>query len=561
MRGGKIRAPPRGGAGGETERLAAEAQQMSDKLNALRAQMSREKQKREAAETTRGVGGARWGSSGGDRGGIRAYGREAREKAGATNRAPRAARPARSPAAGDRAAAAAAAPPRVFGASKGYWSRPVAEWSVADAADWLETTAKLPQYAAVFAANDRAAKGCEIPNFKGSYLGRFPLANEIGGAELLDLGLDDLDYLEIKALAHRKKLLKGVAELNVANRNGQVLRALSRGDDGPPTGLDGTSPLKPASVPADGRGPSPRKARVGGALGAPAPKDPFAPGDAYEALPPSPPRSRRVAAEVAPAKQPLHWSAAAPLAETQVSGGALDVNGGDRAPRGLLDGAGAAGGWSNPADLDVGGGSSLLLDEQAEQEAFKRAVEEWRSGGKENVAAESPTKPAFAPEQSLLNGTFDEAAEQRSFKEAVMSWRTGGDSPPKQAPPVARVASGDGSPSKLGKSAREVAEDLERRLDALHAAQARDLQDRKDAAAKKLAAATLEADEPAPAPDVAEESDDDLALDPADASDYEEDDDDEPVLHQSAHVSLVASQLGGSADAEDLGYVVEEEDD
>ncbi|KAH8054261.1 hypothetical protein JL722_8994 [Aureococcus anophagefferens] len=497
MRGGKIRAPPRGGAGGETERLAAEAQQMSDKLNALRAQMSREKQKREAAETTRGVGGARWGSSGGDRGGIRAYGREAREKAGATNRAPRAARPAR--------------------------------------------------------ARRRPRRGGAAP--PGSS------ANEIGGAELLDLGLDDLDYLEIKALAHRKKLLKGVAELNVANRNGQVLRALSRGDDGPPTGLDGTSPLKPASVPADGRGPSPRKARVGGALGAPAPKDPFAPGDAYEALPPSPPRSRRVAAEVAPAKQPLHWSAAAPLAETQVSGGALDVNGGDRAPRGLLDGAGAAGGWSNPADLDVGGGSSLLLDEQAEQEAFKRAVEQWRSGGKENVAAESPTKPAFAPEQSLLNGTFDEAAEQRSFKEAVMSWRTGGDSPPKQAPPVARVASGDGSPSKLGKSAREVAEDLERRLDALHAAQARDLQDRKDAAAKKLAAAKLEADEPAPAPDVAEESDDDLALDPADASDYEEDDDDEPVLHQSAHVSLVASQLGCSADAEDLGYVVEEEDD
>ncbi|KAH8095571.1 hypothetical protein JL720_2881 [Aureococcus anophagefferens] len=433
MRGGKIRAP-RGGAGGETERLAAEAQQMSDKLNALRAQMSREKQKREAAETTRGVGGARWGSSGGDRGGIRAYGREAREKAGATNRAP-----------GPRGPRAQRRRPR---------RRP-----------------------------PRRRPGSS--------------ANEIGGAELLDLGLDDLDYLEIKALAHRKKLLKGVAELNVANRNGQVLRALSRGDDGPPTGLDGTSPLKPASVPADGRGPS----------------------------------------------------AAAPWTSTAAT-----------ARPGLLDGAGAAGGWSNPADLDVGGGSSLLLDEQAEQEAFKRAVEEWRSGGKENVAAESPTKPAFAPEQSLLNGTFDEAAEQRSFKEAVMSWRTGGDSPPKQAPPVARVASGDGSPSKLGKSAREVAEDLERRLDALHAAQARDLQDRKDAAAKKLAAATLEADEPAPA-DVAEESDDDLALDPADASDYEEDDDDEPVLHQSAHVSLVASQLGCSADAEDLGYVVEEEDD
>ncbi|KAK7232132.1 hypothetical protein SO694_000313101 [Aureococcus anophagefferens] len=402
---------------------------MSDKLNALRAQMSREKQKREAAETTRGVGGARWGSSGGDRGGIRAYGREAREKAGATNRAP--------PGRGQRA-------PRGRRRAPGRRAAP--------------------------AQGLRCLQGLLVPARRR--------ANEIGGAELLDLGLDDLDYLEIKALAHRKKLLKG-------SRSSTWRTGTASPSTGPPP----------------------------------------------------------------------------PLAETQVSGGALDVNGGDRAPRGLLDGAGAAGGWSNPADLDVGGGSSLLLDEQAEQEAFKRAVEEWRSGGKENVAAESPTKPAFAPEQSLLNGTFDEAAEQRSFKEAVMSWRTGGDSPPKQAPPVARVASGDGSPSKLGKSAREVAEDLERRLDALHAAQARDLQDRKDAAAKKLAAATLEADEPAPAPDVAEESDDDLALDPADASDYEEDDDDEPVLHQSAHVSLVASQLGCSADAEDLGYVVEEEDD
>ena len=46
-----------------------------------------------------------------------------------------------------------------------------------------------------------------------------------------------------------------------------------------------------------------------------------------------------------------------------------------------------------------------------------------------------------------------------------------------------------------------------------------------------------------------------------DAFYYDDDDDDEPVLHQSAHVSLVASQLGCSADAEDLGYVVEEEDD
>ena len=42
--------------------------------------------------------------------------------------------------------------------------------------------------------------------------------NEIFGDILLDLGLDDLDYMGIKVLAHRKKLLKGIEELK---RNGK----------------------------------------------------------------------------------------------------------------------------------------------------------------------------------------------------------------------------------------------------------------------------------------------------------------------------------------------------
>ena len=39
---------------------------------------------------------------------------------------------------------------------------------------------------------------------------------------MLDLGLDDLDYMGVKALAHRKRLLKGVAELCAAHRRGAI---------------------------------------------------------------------------------------------------------------------------------------------------------------------------------------------------------------------------------------------------------------------------------------------------------------------------------------------------
>ena len=42
--------------------------------------------------------------------------------------------------------------------------------------------------------------------------------NEIYGEILLELGLDDLDYMGIKVLGHRKKLLKGIEELK---RNGK----------------------------------------------------------------------------------------------------------------------------------------------------------------------------------------------------------------------------------------------------------------------------------------------------------------------------------------------------
>lgn len=38
-------------------------------------------------------------------------------------------------------------------------------------------------------------------------------ANQISGPVLLDISLEDLDYMEVKALGHRKVILKGIEDL------------------------------------------------------------------------------------------------------------------------------------------------------------------------------------------------------------------------------------------------------------------------------------------------------------------------------------------------------------
>jgi len=56
----------------------------------------------------------------------------------------------------------------------------VDQWEIRDVSEWLEAL-NLPQYIEIFAAN------------------------EINGHVLLDLGLEDLDYLSITILGHRKR--------------------------------------------------------------------------------------------------------------------------------------------------------------------------------------------------------------------------------------------------------------------------------------------------------------------------------------------------------------------
>lgn len=66
-------------------------------------------------------------------------------------------------------------------------------WSVSDVSEWL-SSAQLYQYAAAF------------------------IANEISGLILLDITLDDLDYMGISILGHRKIILKSIEDLRENKR-------------------------------------------------------------------------------------------------------------------------------------------------------------------------------------------------------------------------------------------------------------------------------------------------------------------------------------------------------
>ena len=69
----------------------------------------------------------------------------------------------------------------------------VESWTVEDVGEWLRSIS-LDQYLSSF------------------------ISNEISGLILLDLGLDDLDYLGVVILAHRKLILKAVEDLRKYKR-------------------------------------------------------------------------------------------------------------------------------------------------------------------------------------------------------------------------------------------------------------------------------------------------------------------------------------------------------
>ena len=316
----------------ETAKLQRDTRQQQESLNALRAQMRQEKERREAEPRP---GGTRWGSASVKKGSLgRSYGKDVRKKLEQRT------------ASGQGRAAASRRDGR-------FWDLPVQRWSVADAGDWL-VSLDLAQYGETFARN------------------------EISGRELLDLGLDDLDYMGVKALAHRKRLLKGVAELCAAHRRGAI-----------------------------------------------APQDPTF----GRERPPAPPASSKV-----------HWSAVPTLAEQNPdapnpaphapqrladAGGMFSFG---NAEAEVLDEAAerrafqeAVAQWRSgnapPSPPREQCGGSLLdgeYDEAAEQAAFQEAVAAWRTRGapqqKPREATSSPKK--LNPVGRTANDVADELARQ-----------------------------------------------------------------------------------------------------------------------------------------------------
>ncbi|GMI10080.1 hypothetical protein TrVE_jg4410 [Triparma verrucosa] len=327
--------------GKQSDVLLKQTLDMEKKLSALKNRMAVENEQRAVLEGQKAAKGSYWRSGNAKLGGSLNYARDVKAR---QKKVEKDIRQNPRPKKQQQPASGAASSQK-----HGFMNKDVKNWAMADTLSWL-TSLGLTSYGNKFAEN------------------------EIYGEILLELGLDDLDYMGIKVLGHRKKLLKGIEELK---RNG-----------------------KPTNNP-----------------------------------PPVPDLAIAEAKEPAPAKV-KHWSEVKPLTENEVSGGGTEQydeaaeaaafraavndwrtgNGeqdtskaapGDkiitskaRSPikpkfgfASIDDGDGGA--WKNPWGGDGdgdgveeekaeggGGGGKFLAgdyDEAAEAAAFKKAVEEWRN--------------------------------------------------------------------------------------------------------------------------------------------------------------------------------------
>lgn len=205
-----------------SEAMARETADMEERLARLRNDLAVEAELREATESKQG--GFRWRSARTDRGSVRAYAKDVkhRHRRQLEKRSPRGMPTGRvasmqgKPQAGGGARAAAALReehrklhqhpqgtqcegettfevPDEKTSRDRYACKDVAQWSVGDTLEWLRRLG-LGQHQQVFQMN------------------------EISGGILLEVGPDDLDYMGVRILAHRKRLLKGIEELRAHAR-------------------------------------------------------------------------------------------------------------------------------------------------------------------------------------------------------------------------------------------------------------------------------------------------------------------------------------------------------
>lgn len=289
----------------ETDFLEREAKEMEVRLQMLQSRMQQQNLDDAALAKT---GGSRWKSARTDKGSVTSYAKDVQERikkrssvvsSSSDHNLNSTSNTVDSISFAKATASARRQLRQQSGAETDFRSKLIDDWTVADVRDWLHAVL-LTQYAPLFESN------------------------EINGPILLEISLEDLDYMGMTILGHRKVLLKGIEDLRKNRR--VTINLAAAGPSGPSSGEQGK--LTSQSLESL--------------------KDPLL----------------RGSASVAKAEQPpaMHWSQLEPLSNNKV-----------QVPPHHLH--------ANLADGDA-------LDEAAEQAAFSEAVLEWRKGGGGRVKIE-----------------------------------------------------------------------------------------------------------------------------------------------------------------------------
>jgi hypothetical protein len=390
----------------EADLLEKQAREMEARLKGLQQKM----QETSTAPTT-GAGGNLWKNSRPEKGGVTTYAKDYQEKL----KTKKASASSSSASSSDKTTKATAEGRRMARqkSTARFSEKGADSWTMADVGEWLAAK-NMGQYA---------------PNFQ---------QNEINGSVLMDISLEDLDYMGITILGHRKTILKGIEELS------------------------------------SGRAQAPSLAPAARAVSSSADCDAI---------------GQRKQADT---KQPLHWSQLEPIANNTVTeDGSTFVNPADEpmdeaaerrafaeavaewrsAGQGGEKAAASDGMWSNP----IGAGVNDADDREA------------HSMGTSSAPASAPAVVRGGG-MSLADGQLDEAKERAEFAAAVAAWRGGG----KDSSEGTGTGTGTGTTVVPVSGGLSVAEKLAQSMEAEHEKVVARLMEEQDDARRKIIQAARE---------------------------------------------------------------------
>ncbi len=348
----------------ETEKLERESKEMEARLQMLQLRMQQQK---EDDDATPKIGGSRWKSGRADKGNIRGYAKDVHEKIKRSEqrieskRNQQAAKPMMSQTTGGLDFAALNKhQPVGMGSENRQQQRQQPEQMPIQG---MKTTVPLPAVAGAGAENkspEAAFRKKEVHSWTVQdvkqwlqsvqliqYVSQFE-ENEINGPILLEISLEDLDYMGVKILGHRKVLLKGIEDLRKNKRVTINLQApLS-----PSKNTNAAIIAAAAASSGAGGAPSSRTQNVYESLG-----ENEGPSRAhYAPRIPSKGVDHSLVEEEAETTKKIHWSQVEPLQDQQEK-------------RGLKNDVDALH-HANPADG--------MIDEDEERRLFQEAVAQWR---------------------------------------------------------------------------------------------------------------------------------------------------------------------------------------